>query len=57
MNWFVQRIATSAQYSASPHEIRCVWSYRDTLEAHMTLDALAEIQYEHRKAAAAQGTK
>ena len=44
MNWWVQRIAVSASYSADPHTIRVAWPFADTFEAHATLDAIEAMQ-------------
>lgn len=57
VDWFVQRIAMSDEYGASPREIRCDWPYLDALHAHMTLDTIADVRLLYRKDAEAPRKK
>lgn len=48
VDWWVARLATSGDFQTDPHRVRYDWSFREQVEAHLTLDALEEIRDLHR---------
>lgn len=51
MNWWVWRLVLSEDIPDGLIAIRSQWSFRDTLEGHLALDALDEGRESARKAA------
>ena len=49
MNWWIWRLVASDFLTDGLSEIRHAWTFPDTLEAHLALDALEEVRDYYRE--------
>ena len=57
MNWWIWRVTTSKDIPDGLSDIRRHWSFRDLLDAHITLDTLEGARDVIRKEAEAEAAR